>query len=322
MTAEDDAAAIEALKTRDPHAVRRLVEAWTPAMLRIARLHVASPAAAEDAVQESWVIVLTAIERFEGRSSLRTYVLGIVVNVARRTGLAERRAIPFSSAWRDERSDDRGPAVPPERFDRVGGWIYPPQAWAASPDSVLSAVELRRAVESALDELPLRQRAVMTARDVLGLSAGDVGGLYDVSEGNQRVLLHRARAKVRAAVEVYVAGDCDADSAAAGPIVRARSRRPAPPRRGQSIACHQLVELVDDYLEGRLQADLRARVEQHLAGCEHCGEYVGQVRRVLDVTSSIADSAPRQLVDRLCAALRGDHARPGSGAQASRRTVP
>ena len=302
MTALKGDAALDALRTRDPAQVRALVEAWTPAMLRLARLHVSSVAAAEDVVQESWLVALRGLERFEGRSSLRTYVLGIVVNIARRTGAAERRTVPFSSAWRNERADEHAAAVPPERFDVDGAWVSPPRSWAATPDAVLGVAELHDVIDEALARLPLRQRAVMTARDGLGLGPADVSRLFDISEGNQRVLLHRARAKVRAAAEDYLT-----DTTAPTPTRTGHAAsRPRPPRPGHAIACRQLVELVDDYLDARLRPELRARVEAHLAQCEHCGEYAHQVRRVLDVTAVLNADAPTSLVDRLCDALRGD----------------
>jgi RNA polymerase sigma-70 factor (ECF subfamily) len=297
----DDEAAGRALRTREPDDVRRLVHAWTPAMLRLARLHVSNAAAAEDVVQDSWLVVFSGMDRFAGRSSLRTYVLGVVLNIARRAGHVERRVIPFSATWRDTRNELRGPALPPERFDANGGWAQPPTVWTTQPESLLVTAELRQVLEEALDDLPSRQRAIMTARDVLGLTAAEVGDLYDVSEGNQRVLLHRARAKVRGNVNAYLTGEVT-DGAARR--IR-RSSRTSRIRAGHPIACRQLVELVDDYLDGRLRRDMRQRVEEHLAHCDHCGEYVEQVRRVLDVTSALTPNAPVLLIDRLCAVLRG-----------------
>lgn len=292
-----DETAITAFTSRDAEGIRVVVEAWTPAMLRLARVHVDTQAAAEDVVQDSWAVVLRSLDRFEGRSSLRSYVLGVVANTAKRTGARERRTVPFSSAWRTARDDDRAPAVPPERFDGEGGWLNPPTAWASRPEELLSAAEVRNEIVRAIEGLPLRQRAVFNVRDVLGLSAQDVTDLYQVTDGNQRVLLHRARAKIRSEIEAYVTGVASPSVPSGAP--------PRRPRRGHPVACRQLVELVDDYLDGRLQSDMRSRVEAHLERCQHCGEYVAQVKRVLDVTGALSANVPSEMVDRLLAALRG-----------------
>lgn len=194
----DDASAIAALQRRDEAGVAQLVTAWTPSMLRLARAHTSCDASAEDAVQDAWVTVLSQIERFESRSALRTWVLGIVINTARRAGGRERRTIPFSATSRAERDDERAPAVDPARFHaRAGHWASPPLRWDLLPEEQLTAGELRGVIDTALAALPGRQRAVMIARDVLGLSGEEVGELYELSDGNQRVLLHRARSKVR-----------------------------------------------------------------------------------------------------------------------------
>ncbi len=157
----------------------------------------------------------------------------------------------------------------------------------------------------------------MTARDVLGLPPEDVGALYGLSEGNQRVLLHRARSQVRGAVEAYVrctdpAGSTPRSdvstagrpSVPSGGLHPGERRAPRRPRPGQQVVCQQLVELVDDYLDGALDPDLRRRVEEHLAACDGCSGYVAQVRKLLDTTCSLVDSAPPVLVARLVRALR------------------
>lgn len=307
----DDASAIAALQSRDEAGVRHLVAAWTPSMLRLARAHTASDTSAEDVVQDAWVTVLSQIKRFESRSALRTWVLGIVINTARRAGERERRTIPFSATWQTELDDERAPAVDPARFHpRTGHWVSPPLRWDQLPEEQLDAGELRGVIDTALTALSGRQRAVMTARDVLSLSREEVGELFALADGNQRVLLHRARSKVRAAVEGYAAISIGHPMPAPtesrmvpvnDPAVQRRPRRPGP---GEQVVCRQLVELVTDYLEGALDRGLRDRVEQHLAACRYCNGYVAQVRRMLDVTAGLAPTAAPQFVARLTAALR------------------
>ncbi len=310
-SAFDDASAIVILQSRDEAGVAQLVAAWTPSMLRLARAHTSSGTSAEDAVQDAWVTVLAQIGRFQGRSALRTWVLGIVINTARRAGERERRSTPFSGTWRVERDDGLAPAVDADRFHpRTGHWALPPLRWDLLPEEQLTAGELRGVIDTAMTALPGRQRAVMTARDVLGLSSQEVGELYALSDGNQRVLLHRARSKVRAAIETYAA---ISTGQSPPPPTQSRmtrisdstaQRRPRPPGPGQQVVCRQLVELVTDYLQGALDMGLRDRVEEHLAACRDCNGYVAQVRRMLDVTAALAPTAEPQLLARFTAALR------------------
>ncbi|MDQ6740686.1 MAG: sigma-70 family RNA polymerase sigma factor [Actinomycetota bacterium] len=307
----DDPAAIAALRSRDEARVRQLVAAWTPGMLRLARAHTVSDATAEDAVQDAWVTVLTGIERFEGRSTLRTWVMGIVINTARRAGAREHRTLPFSATGWADRGDEWDPAVAPGRFHpQTGHWVSSPLRWDLLPEEQLTAAELRTVIDTALTALPQRQRAVMIARDVLGLSGEEVCTLYMLGDGNQRVLLHRGRNKVRAAVELYAATSTGRPDTAAVVPSRARmseqavQRRPARPGSREPVVCRQLVELVTDYLEGTLDTGLRDRVQEHLAACHHCNGYVAQVRRMLDLTAGLAPTAPLHIVARLAAALR------------------
>jgi len=311
VAALDDASAIAALQSCDEAGVRQLVAAWTPSMLRLARAHTSSDTSAEDAVQDTWVTVLSQIERFESRSALRTWVLGIVINTARRAEGRERRTVPFSATWRAELEDERAPAVDPARFHpRSGHWALPPLRWDQLPEEQLDAGELRGVIDTALAALSGRQRAVMTARDVLGLSREEVGELFALTDGNQRVLLHRARSRVRAAVERYAAMSighpipAPTESRMVRVTDSAAQRRPRLPGSGEQVVCRQLVELVTDYLEGALETGLRDRVEQHLAACQYCNGYVAQVRRMLDVTAGLAPTAAPQFVARLTAALR------------------
>lgn len=190
---------VAALRAGDEAEFRRLVLALTPALLAVARRYVDSPAAAEDVVQETWIAMLDGLDRFELRSSLRTWVIGILVHKAHRLGARDRRSLPFSSVRRDERA----PAVDPARFDRTGHWAIPPARWDTEPEERLGAAELRGVIDTTIAGLPRRQREVITLRDVLGVGAADAERILGVSGANQRVLLHRARSRVRAAVESY-----------------------------------------------------------------------------------------------------------------------
>ncbi len=182
-----------------------LVDRWSPAMLRLAELHVSSRAAAEDVVQEAWIESLKGLHRFEGRSTLRTWVFKILLNLARRRGVKDHRTVPFSSLT-------DGPTVEPERFQgpgeaHPGGWRRFPSPWPdPSPEDALLGAEIHRAVTVALRRLPERQRAVMELRDVHGYEPEEVCELLELTPGNQRVLLHRARALVRAEIELYLEG--------------------------------------------------------------------------------------------------------------------
>jgi RNA polymerase sigma-70 factor, ECF subfamily len=201
----DDEELLAALLRRDREAFAALVDDWGPSMLRLARLHVPSHAVAEEVVQETWLAVLAGLPRFEGRSSLRTWVFSILLNLARTRGVRERRVLPFA-ALRGRRGE---PAVPPERFqgrrgERPGWWAAPPLRWA-DPHVQLETRATHDALQAAIAALPARQREALVLRDVLGLEPEEACSVIGVSEGNHRVLLHRARAKVRAALERHFA---------------------------------------------------------------------------------------------------------------------
>jgi RNA polymerase sigma-70 factor (ECF subfamily) len=173
-------------------------------MLRIALLYVPSRAIAEDVVQETWLAVLTGIERFEGRSTLKTWLFRILTNKAKTRGQRESRTLPFSALAADGDEDET--AVEADRFlgprsGHPGGWASPPRG---VPEEELLAGETRARIGEAIAALPPNQRAVITLRDVEGLSAEEACNVLGLSETNQRVLLHRARAKVRAALERYL----------------------------------------------------------------------------------------------------------------------
>ena len=204
---EDDL--LERLRAGDRAAFADLVRGWSPALLRVARWYVSTPASAEEVVQETWLEVVRQLDRFEGRSSLRTWVFRILANIARDRGRREARAVPFSSAFPEPRGPGDGlPTVDPERFrgpgDRwPGGWTVAgrPAPWRPAPDDAAVAAELRRQLGEALAELPDRQRLVVELRDVHGLTAEEVCDRLELSAGNQRILLHRGRARLRARLE-------------------------------------------------------------------------------------------------------------------------
>ncbi len=175
-------------------------------MLRVARLFVSSRPVAEEVVQEAWLGVLKGIGRFEGRSSLKTWIFRILANTAKTRGVREARSIPFSALAGDE---DDGPAVDADRFLGAedlypGHWAAPPQSWAGAPEGRLLAGETLELIEREIDKLPPAQAIVITMRDIQGFDAEEVRNALEISETNQRVLLHRARSKVRRALEEYL----------------------------------------------------------------------------------------------------------------------
>jgi RNA polymerase sigma-70 factor (ECF subfamily) len=170
------------------------------ALLRRARAFLPGPAA-EDAVQDTWAAALQGLARFEGRSSPRTWLFRILANRARTRRARERRSVPFSALEREEGAGAL--AAEPLRL-AAGGWTDPPGPEDASPEALLLGAETRAALESALARLPPRQRAVITLRDVEGLGAEEAREVLQLSESNQRVLLHRARARVRAALQAHL----------------------------------------------------------------------------------------------------------------------
>jgi RNA polymerase sigma-70 factor (ECF subfamily) len=206
----DDRALLAAVRRGEEEAFGRLVDRYHPSLVRIATLFVRDYEVAEEVAQETWIGVLRGLDRFEERSSLRTWLFGILANQARRRGVRERRVIPFSALAQPpgERTE---PAVPAERFLPPGGewaghWAAPPAPWPAPEDALLAA-EARRQIEAAIAALPPNQRAVITLRDIEGWDAADVCNVLQLSATNQRVLLHRARSRVRAALERYLGED-------------------------------------------------------------------------------------------------------------------
>ena len=181
-----DAELLDQARAGDERAFGELVDRHHAALVRVASTFVRSKAEAEDVAQDTWLGVLRGLHRFEGRSSFRTWLFAILGNRARTTAYQERR---------------NAPAIDPDRFNRDGGWIDPPQPWTDDVDSRLDAAALAPHVHAAIESLPAAQKQVIVLRDVQGLEAAEVCKVLRISEGNQRVLLHRGRAKVRTAVE-------------------------------------------------------------------------------------------------------------------------
>jgi RNA polymerase sigma-70 factor (ECF subfamily) len=192
------------LRARDEAAFAEIVRAWSPTMLRVARAHVSTQESAAEVVQEAWLAVVKGLGAFEGRSSLKTWVFRILVNLAKTRGVKEHRSTPFSSLL----PEDEGPTVDPGRFQSGAAWSAEgaPQEWGNGPEAAALAAETRALLAKAVDGLPERQRVVIALRDVEGLTSQEVCDVLDISAENQRVLLHRARAKVRAALEDYYRG--------------------------------------------------------------------------------------------------------------------
>jgi RNA polymerase sigma-70 factor (ECF subfamily) len=205
----DDRVLVDALRRGDEAAFAWLLHRYSDSLTRLARSYVSTPAAVEEVVQETWMAVITGIDRFEERSSVKTWLHRILANVARTKGVREHRSVPFASLGDELQADE--PAVDPDRFRRrgrhAGGWAAPPQPWDEEPEERLLVAETLGAVERAVATLPPNQRAVLTLRDLEGWGAVEVCNALDLSETNQRVLLHRARAKVRRALESYFGDD-------------------------------------------------------------------------------------------------------------------
>lgn len=195
------------LRQRDEAAFVLVVDAWSPGLLRLARMFVSTNDSAAEMVQETWLAVVRAIETFEGRSSLKTWVYRILVNAAKRRGQREGRSVPWSSVG--DGSDVDGPTVDPARFrgpgeEFAGHWREFPAAWPSAEQETLAG-EVRAQLAEAVRQLPDRQRAVITLRDIEGYDAAEVCSMLEISAANQRVLLHRARAFLRARLETYFA---------------------------------------------------------------------------------------------------------------------
>jgi RNA polymerase sigma-70 factor (ECF subfamily) len=203
-----EATLVDALRRGDEKAFMDLVELYHESLVRLALMYVSSRAVAEDVVQETWVAVLRGIDRFEGRSSLKTWIFSILINRAKTTGVREHRSIPFSSL---EPASE--PSVDPRRFNpeddprAPGAWALPPRAWGQQPEERALSGEIRSQLDGAIAELPDTQRAVVTLRDLNGLTSSEVADMLEITPNNERVLLHRGRSRVRALLESYFDGD-------------------------------------------------------------------------------------------------------------------
>jgi RNA polymerase sigma-70 factor (ECF subfamily) len=195
---------LEALRSGDEAAFQALIQMHHGPMLRLAMAYVRDSGVAEEVVQESWLTCLRSLDRFEGRSSLKTWIFGIVMNIARSRRRKEARMLPFASLWRRDDSDSRRPTVEAARFGGDGMWSAPPDSWSNVPESTVLSAETMRRVKAAIESLPIKQREVITLRDVAGLDAAEVCGLLSITAENQRVRLHRARAAVRKMLEEYL----------------------------------------------------------------------------------------------------------------------
>ena len=214
IASEHDLAVVALLRKRDEAAFMELVERLGPSMLRVARMYVSTKAVAEECVQETWLGVLQGIDRFEGRSSLRTWIFRILVNIAKTRGQREGRSVPFATLAGDDGGDP--PAWDPAMFrgaddpDWPGHWSTLPLDWRGMPEERLTGGETLRMIGEAIAALPPMQAEVIRLRDVLGWTSEEVRNALDLSETNQRVLLHRARAKVRRALNEHLESEAQA----------------------------------------------------------------------------------------------------------------
>ncbi len=189
---DPDAHLLDRLRSGDEQAFMILVSRYQASMLRLASGYVPSRAIAEEVVQDAWVGFLRGLKRFEGRSSMRTWLFRILVNRARSAGMHERRMLAVG---------DLEAAVDASRFDPGGNWLAPPAPWTDLVDDRLAARQMADLIRTALVDLPVRQREVVTLRDIEGLTSEEVCGVLEITVANQRVLLHRGRSKLRELLE-------------------------------------------------------------------------------------------------------------------------
>ena len=184
----------------DRKAFEELVGKHNDTMLRVARAMLPSQGVAEEVVQETWLAILKGLARFEGRSSLKTWMFRILTNRARTRGRREVRMTPMSALG------DEGEPLDADKFDQQGFWRNPPSRWEGTPEKVVVDREIGLQLEQAIGQLPERQKLVLTLRDVKGWTSAEVCNVMDITETNQRVLLHRARTKVREGLAQYLEG--------------------------------------------------------------------------------------------------------------------
>ena len=201
-TREEERQLIDRILDGDGDAFAQLVEAHYSALIRLAMTFVRSRNVAEEVVQETWIAVLNGLEKFEGRSALKTWIFRILINRAKSRGVKEARSLPFSALGDDD--EDRDTASDAERFTSEGAWREAPEDLADVPEDLLLQKEVREVMEEAIKKLPENQQRVITLRDLEGWSSQDVCNVLEISETNQRVLLHRARSRVRKSIEKYL----------------------------------------------------------------------------------------------------------------------
>ena len=200
-----EAERLDALRAGDEEAFAALVREYHASLVRVARMYVSTLAAAEEVAQETWLAVLNGLSRFESRSSLKTWIFRILTNIAKTRAVRDGRTLPFSAlqdpARVPEAAVDADRFLDPEHPRWPGHWALKPEPW---PEEALVAGETRERLAEAIEALPATQRAVISLRDIEGWTSEEVRNALDLSETNQRVLLHRARSKVRAALESYL----------------------------------------------------------------------------------------------------------------------
>lgn len=203
---DDDRQLLARLREGDAQAFETLVDRYHGRLKRLARMFVSTEASAEEVVQDTWVAVLDGLERFEGRSALMTWISRILVNRAKTKGVREARMTPFSALGDGDRDESTEPVVDPARFNEKGKWSAPPARWEdETPEKLAGNHEAIALVEAELLLLPERQRIVVILRDTLEWSAEDVCNALEINETNQRVLLHRARSRLRTRLEAHFA---------------------------------------------------------------------------------------------------------------------
>jgi RNA polymerase sigma-70 factor (ECF subfamily) len=199
----EDIALVKRMLAGDEGAFTHVVQRYHPSLIRVAMAFVASRSVAEEVAQDTWLAVMNGLPAFEGRYALNGWIFSILTNRAKTRSVRDQRMVAFSELSKPGSNEEA--AVDPDRFTSAGAWSAPPGRWDRdTPEQLLLQQEARALVEQTIAELPPDQRAVVTLRDVEGLDAAEVCSSLDLSEANQRVLLHRARAKVRSALERYL----------------------------------------------------------------------------------------------------------------------
>jgi RNA polymerase sigma-70 factor, ECF subfamily len=195
---------LEALQAGDEMAFEAMISRYHGPLMRLAMAYVRDHGVAEDVVQETWLTCLRTLDRFEGRSSLKTWIFGILINIARSRRRRELRVVPFASLFNRDSADSRRPTVDPHRFGRDGLWTTPPDSWSNLPESRVINQETLDRVRVAIEALPEKHREVVVLRDIAQMDPDEVCELLAISAANQRVRLHRGRASIRRMLEDYL----------------------------------------------------------------------------------------------------------------------